>query len=183
MKRSKNAVAFPAATTTTTGSATMTVEGLATSGIPHVSVSLTTLLALWIAHRVVRRATSRRTSSTRSFITRGVQYTPRATTQCGSAQFCANPSSRHLQTPLRKNKAKMTKMTRKTTMVSNNNKTLSTSYLEEILASPSELRSSYSERSSQSNQQFRDHSNIASSPLPSPGRISGPTSLNLESSR
>jgi len=52
-----------------------------------------------------------------------------------------------LQTALRKNRTKMTKMTRKTTTVSNNNKTSSTSYLEEILASPSELRSSYSERS------------------------------------
>jgi hypothetical protein len=77
----------------------------------------------------------------------------------------------------------MMKTTRKTVMVSNSSKTSSTSYLEEILASPSELRSSYSERSSQSNQQFRGHSNIARSPLPSPGRISGPASPNLKSSR
>ena len=182
MKRSKNTVAFPAATTTTTGSATTIVEGPATSGILRVSVSLTTLSALWIAHRVVRRATNRRTSSTRYFTTKDAQSTPRATTRCGSARSCANPSSRHLQLLQRKNKTKMMKTTRKTVMVSNSRKTSSTSYLEEILASPSELRSSYSERSSQSNQQFRGHSNIVRSPLPFLGRISGPASLNLESS-
>src|SRR6185437_9702221 len=183
MKRSKNAVAFPAATTITTGSATTTMEGPATSGILCISVSLTTLSALWITHRVVRKSTNRRTSSTRYFTTKDVQSTPRATTQCGSVRSCANPSSRHLQLLQRKNKTKMMKMTRKTVTVSNSSKTSSTSYSEEILASPSELRSSYSEKSSQSNQQFRGHSNIARSPLPSPGRISGPASLKLESSR
>jgi hypothetical protein len=54
--------------------------------------------------------------------------------------------------------------------------------LVEILASPSELRSSFSERSSRSSQHFRDHSNTARFPLPSLGRINGPASLNLESS-
>ena len=132
------------------GSTTMTVEGLATSGILRVSVSLMTLSEPWIAHGVVRWATNHRTSSTRYFTTKDVQSTPRATTQCGSARSCANPSSRHLQLLQRKNKTKMMKTTRKTMMVSNNSKMLSMSYLEEILASPSELRSSYSERSSQS---------------------------------
>ena len=183
MKRSKNVVAFPVATATTTGSATMTVEGPATSGIPHVSVSLTTLSALWIAHRMVRRATSRMTSSRRSFTTNDVQSNPRTTTRCGNARFCANPSSRHLQSLLRKNRTKIMKTTRKTWMVSNSKKTLTTSYLEEIPASPTEPRSSYSERSSQSSQQFRGHWNTARSPLPSPGKINGPASLNLESSR
>ena len=183
MKRSKNVVAFPAVTTTTTGSATTTVEGPTTSGILRASVSLMTLSVLWIAHRVVRRATSRRTSLTRSFTTKDLQCTPRATTRCGSVRSCANPSSRHLQLLQRKNNTKMMKTIRKTVMVSNSSKTSSTSYLEEILPSPSELRSSYLERSSQSNQQFRGHSNIARSPLPSPGKISGPASLNLESSR
>ena len=165
------------------GSATTTVVGPTTSGILRVNASLTTLSALLIAPRVVRRATSRRTSSTRSFTTKDVQSTPRATTRCGSARSCANPSSRHLQLLQRKNKTKMMKTTRKTVMVSNSSKTSSTSYLEEILASPSELRSSYSERSSQSNQQFRGHSSTARSPLPSQGRINGPASLNLKSSR
>src|SRR6185312_6069926 len=157
MKRSKNAAASPAATMTTTESATTTMEGPATSEILHVSVSLTTLSALWIAHRVVRRATNRRTSSTRFFTIKGVQSTPRATTRCGSARSCTNPSSRHLQTLLRKSRTKMTKTTKKTLMVSNSNKMSSTSYLEEIPASPSEPRSSYSERSFQSSQQFRGH--------------------------
>src|SRR6185437_9490861 len=130
MKRSKNAVAFPVATTTTTGSATTTVEGPATSGVLRVSVSLTTLSALWIAHRAVRRATNRRTSSTRYFTTKDVQSTPRATTLCGSARSCANPSSRHLQLLQKKKKTKMMKMTRKTVMVSNSSKTSLTSYLE-----------------------------------------------------
>jgi len=125
----------------------MTVEGPATSGILHANISLTTLSVLWIAPRVVRRATSRRTSSTRFFTTRDVQSTPRATTQCESARSYANPSSRHMQTLLRKNRTKMTKTTRKTLMVSNSNRTSSTSYSEEIPASPSEPRSSYSERS------------------------------------
>jgi len=183
MKRSKNAVAFPAATTTTTGSTTMIVEGPATSGILRASVSLTTLSALWIAYRVARRVTSRRISSTRSYTTKDVQSIPRATTRYGSARSCANPSSRHLQLLQRKNKTKMMKTIRKTVTVSNSSKTLLTSYLEEILASPSELKSPYSERSSQLSQQFRGHSNIARSPLPSPGRINGPASLNLESSR
>ena len=183
MKRSKNAVASPAAITTTMGSASTIVEALATSGILRASASLTIQSALWIAPRVVKRATSRRTNSTRFSTTRDAQFTPRAITRCGNARSCTSPSNRHLQKLLRKNKTKMTKMTRKTTMVSNSNKMSSMSYLEEILASPSELRSSYSERSSQSNQQFRGHSNIARSPLPSPGRISGPASLNLESSR
>src|SRR6185437_16144841 len=116
MKRSKNADAFPTATTTTTGSATTTVEGPATSGILHVSVSLTTLSALWIAHRVVR-ATNHRTSSTRYFTIKDVQSTPRATTRCGSARSCANPSSRHLQLLQRKNKTKMMKTTKKTVTV------------------------------------------------------------------
>ena len=136
-------------------------EGPATNGILRASISLMTLSALWIAHRVARRATNRRTSSTRYFTTKDVQSTPRATTRCGSARSCTNPSSRHLQLLQRKNKTKMMKMTRKIVMISNSSKTSSTSYLEEILASPSELRSSYSERSSQSNQQFRGHSNIA----------------------
>ena len=125
---------------------------------------------------------SRMISSTRSFIIKGDQSTPRATTRCGSARSYANPSSRHLQLLQRKNKTKMMKMTRKTVMVSNSSKTSSTSYLEEILASPNELRSSYLERSSQSNQQFRGHSSTARSPLPSQGRINGPASLNLKSS-
>ena len=158
MKRSKNAVAFPAATTTTTGSTKTTVEGLATSRILRAIVILTTLSALWIAHQVARRATSRKISSTRSYTTKDVQSIPRATTQCGSARSCANPSSRHLQLLQRKNKTKMMKTTRKTVIVSNSSKTSSTTYLEEILDSPSELRSSYSERSSQSNQQFVGHS-------------------------
>ena len=85
MKRSKNAVAFPVATATTTGCAIMIVEGPATSRILRVSVSLTTLSVLWIAHRPVRRATSRRISSTRSSTTKDVQSTPRATTRCVSA--------------------------------------------------------------------------------------------------
>ena len=182
MKKSKNTVTFPVATMTTTGSTTTTVEGPATSRILRVSVSLTTLSALWIAHHVVRRVTNRRTSSTRYFTTKDVKSTPRATTRCGSARSCANPSSRHLQLLQRKNKTKTMKTTRKTVMVSNSSKTSSTSYLEEILAFASELRSSYSERSSQSNQQFRGHSNIARSPLPSLGRTSGPASLNLENS-
>jgi len=155
----------------------------ATSGILRASASLTIQSALWIAPRVVRRATSRRISSTRFSTTRDAQSTPRATTRCGSARSCANPSNRHLQTLLRKNKIKMTKTTRKTMMVSNSNKTLSMSYLEETLASPKELRSSYSERSSQSSQQFRGHSNTVRSLLPSAGKINGPAFLNLESSR
>ena len=157
MKRSKNAVAFPAATMITTGGATMTVEGPATSGIPHVSVSLMTLSALWIAHRVVKRATNCRTSSTRYFTTKDVQSTPRATTRCGSARSCANPSSRHLQLLQRKNKTKMMKTTRKAVMVSNSSKTSSTSYLEGIPASPREPRSFYSEKFFQLSQQFRGH--------------------------
>jgi hypothetical protein len=40
--------------------------------------------------------------STRSFITKGVQSTPRATTRCGTARSCANHSSRHLRTLLKK---------------------------------------------------------------------------------
>ena len=72
--------------------------------------------------RVVRRATNRRTSSTRFFITRDVQSTPRATTRCGSARSCANPSSRHLQMLLRKSKTRMTKTTRKTPTGSNSRK-------------------------------------------------------------
>jgi hypothetical protein len=64
--------------------------------------------------------------------------------------------------------------------VSNSNKTSSMSYSEEIPASPSELKSSYSERSSQSSQQFRGHLNTARSSLPSPGKINGPASLNLK---
>ena len=159
------------------------MEGPATSGILRASVSLTTQSALWIAHRVERRATSRRTSSTRSFTARDVQSTPRATTRCGSARSYANPSSRHLQSLLKKNKTKTTRTTRKTMTVSNNSKTSSTSYLEEILTSSSEIRSSYLEKSSQSSQQFRGHSSTARSPLPSQGRINGPASLNLESSR
>ena len=139
------------------GSTTTTVEGPATSGIPHVSASPTTLLALRIAPRVVRRATSHMTSSTRFFTTKGVQSTPRATTRCGSARSYANLFSRHLQMLLRKNRIKMTKMTRKTLMVSNSNKMSSMSYLEEIPASPSEPRSSCLERFFQSSQQFRGH--------------------------
>ena len=149
MKRSKNAIAFPAATTTITGSTTTTMEGPAISGILRVSVSLTTLSALWIAHHVVRRETNRRTSSTRYFTTKDVQSTPRATTRCGSTRSYANPSSRYLQPLQRKNKTKMMKTTRTTMMVSNSSKMSSTSYLEEILASSSEIRSSYSKRSFQ----------------------------------
>ena len=139
------------------GSATTIVEGPATSGILRVSASLTIPSVPWIALRVVRRMKIRRISSTRSFTTRGAQYIPRATTQCGSARSCANPSSRHRQRLLRRNKARMTRMTRKTLTGSNSNKTSSTSYLEEILASPSGPRSCYSEKFFQLSQQFRDH--------------------------
>ena len=139
------------------GSVTTTVEGQATSGILRASASLTILSGLWIALRVVRRMKSRRISSTRSFTTKGAQSTPRATTRCGSARSCANPSSQHRQMLPRKSRTRMTKMTRKTPMGSNNNKMSSTSYLEEIPASPSEPRSSYSDRSFQSSQQFNGH--------------------------
>ena len=72
-KTSKNAVASHAVTTTTIGSAITIVESPATSWILRVSASLTTLSALWIAHRVARRATSHRISSIRFYTTKDVQ--------------------------------------------------------------------------------------------------------------
>ena len=146
MKWSKNAVTSPAATTITMGSASTTAEAPATSGIPRASASLTIQSALWIALRVVRRAKNHRISSTRFSTPKDVQSIPRATTRCGSARSCANPSSQHLQLLQRKNKTKMIKMTRKTVTVSNSNKTSSMSYLEEILTSPSGPRSYYSDK-------------------------------------
>ena len=110
-----------------------TVEGQATSGIRRASASLTILSVLWIVPHVVRRMRSRRISSTRFFTTKHAQYTPRATTRCGSARSCANPSSQHRQMLLRKSRTRLTKMTKRTLVGSNSHKTSSTSYLEEIL--------------------------------------------------
>ena len=112
----------------------MTVEGPVTSGIRRASASQTIPSAPWIIPREVKRTKSLKISSIRSSTTRGAQSTPRATTRCGSARSCANPSSQHLQLLQRKKKTKMMKMTRKTITVSNSSKTSSTSYLEETLA-------------------------------------------------
>ena len=57
----------------------------------------------------------------------------------------------------KKSRTRMMKTTRRTLTGSNSSKTLSTSYLEEIPASPSEPRSFYSEKSFQLSQQIRGH--------------------------
>ena len=97
------------------------------------------------------------TNLTKSSTTKCAQSIPRAATRCGSARSYANLSSRHLQTLLKRSRTRMTKTTRKISTGSNSRKMSSTSYLEEILASPSGPRSYYSEKFFQLSQQFRDH--------------------------